>query len=110
MGEDMIDLIRKQSDYLENVEWRFEEMLELIKIIPQDLKEKLRITYYGFGLLEIKYDFDLNKLINIPNNFEKENDIFFSGSISTSPNRRILLEFVEKEFKNFKKKILINKN
>ena len=78
--------------------------------IPQNLKEKLRITYYGFGLLEIKYDFDLNQLINIPNNFEKENDIFFSGSISTSPNRRILLEFIEKEFKNFKKKILINKN
>ena len=39
MGVDMIDLIRKQSDYLENVEWRFEEMLALIKIIPQDLKE-----------------------------------------------------------------------
>jgi hypothetical protein len=78
--------------------------------IPNNIKEKLRITFYGFGLLEIKYNFDLNKFIIIPNEPKKENDIFFSGSISTSPNRKAIIDFVEKEFNNFKKKIVIGKN
>ena len=72
--------------------------------IPNDIKEKLKTTFYGLGSLEIKYDFNLNQLTTIPN------DIFFSGSKSTSPNRNIIVEFVEKEFKELKKKIVINQH
>lgn len=79
--------------------------------LPNDLRDKLRPTYYGLGLLDIKYDFNVHQFSQPENiNYRKDNDIFFSGNFSNTPIRKLVCEFILKEFSELRKKLFINQH
>jgi hypothetical protein len=61
------------------------------------------------GTLDIKYDFNVHKFSQLETiNYESKNDIFFSGILSNSPIRKLVCEFILKEFPEKRTKIIIN--
>jgi hypothetical protein len=77
--------------------------------LSNSLRDKLRLTYYGLGTLDIKYDFNIHKFSQLETiNYESKNDIFFSGTLSNSPIRKLVCEFILKEFLEKRTKIIIN--
>jgi hypothetical protein len=77
--------------------------------LSNSLRDKLRLTYYGLGTLDIKYDFNVHKFSQLETiNYESKNDIFFSGILSNSPIRKLVCEFILKEFPEKRTKIIIN--
>jgi hypothetical protein len=79
--------------------------------LSNNLRDKLRLTYYGLGMLDIRYDFNVHKFSQPERtNYESNNDIFFSGNYSASPIRKSVCEFILKEFPEKRRKIIINKH
>jgi hypothetical protein len=79
--------------------------------LSNNLRDKLRLTYYGLGTLDIRYDFNVHKFSKPERiNYQSNNDIFFSGSLSNSPIRKLVCEFILKEFPEKRTKIIINKH
>lgn len=79
--------------------------------LSNNLRDKLRLTYYGLGTLDISYDFNVHKFSQPETiNFERNNDIFFSGNFSNSPIRKLVCEFILKEFKEKRTKIILNEH
>ena len=63
------------------------------------------------GTLDISYDFNFHKFSQPETiNFGRNNDIFFSGNFSNSPIRKLVCEFILKEFKEKRTKIIINEH
>jgi hypothetical protein len=79
--------------------------------LPNDIRDKLRPAYYGLGLLDARYDFNIHKFI-VPDsiNYEKNNDIFFSENFSNSPIRKLVCQFISKEFPELRKELVINQH
>jgi len=73
--------------------------------------DKFRETFMGLGFLNIKYNLNNYSFDNLKS-LPKSNDIFFSGSLSgnSSKFRNKVLEYINKNFLDLKKKIIINKN
>lgn len=80
-------------------------LLDLKKYnLPVNLENKIILTYYGLGFLDITYD-DLNNSFLIDNNKKREmNSIFFSGTVNKNREYRFqIIEYLEKiEFNNKK--------
>jgi hypothetical protein len=63
------------------------------------------------GTLDIRYDFNVHKFSKPEKiNYQSNNDIFFSGFLSNSPIRKLVCEFILKEFPEKRRKIIINKH
>jgi hypothetical protein len=73
--------------------------------------DKFRETFLGLGFLNIKYDLNNYSFDNLKS-LPKSNDIFFSGNLSgnSSEFRNKVLEYINKNFLDLKKKIIINKH
>lgn len=79
--------------------------------LSNDLRDKLRPAYYGLGLLDVKYDFNVHQFFEVETKeYEKNNDIFFSGNFSNSPIRKLVYEFILREFPELRKKLIINQH
>jgi hypothetical protein len=71
--------------------------------------DKFRETFLGLGFLNINYNLNNYSFDNFKS-LPKSNDIFFSGNLSgnSAKFRSKVLEFINKNFLDLKKKILIN--
>ena len=79
--------------------------------LSNNLRDKLRLTYYGLGTLDIRYDFNVHEFSQPERiNYESNNDIFFSGNYGDSSIRKLVCEFILKEFPEKRKKIIINQH
>jgi len=122
----------QQVCLLVNTDRLFSDLLDLNKILIPNLKliyvtnlikdydryclsnnfrDKLRLTYYGLGTLDIRYDFNVHKFSQTERiNYESNNHIFFSGNYSYSPIRKLVCEFILKEFPEKIRNIIINQH
>jgi hypothetical protein len=71
--------------------------------------DKFRETFLGLGFLNVKYNLNNYSFDNFKS-LPKSNDIFFSGNLSgnSSELRSKVLEYINKNFLDLKKKIIIN--
>ena len=71
--------------------------------------DKFRETFLGLGFLNINYNLNNYSFDNFKS-LPKSNDIFFSGSLSgnSSQFRSKVLEYIDKNFLDLKKKIIKN--
>jgi hypothetical protein len=100
-GKKIVDLLEPQLIYSANL---FKDY-NRYKLSLNNL-EKLRLTFYGMGSLNIQYDLK-NHSFQEFKSLPKINDLFFSGR-SSSPIRAAILDFINKNFSDLKKIIKVN--
>ena len=73
--------------------------------------DKLRETFLGLGFLNINYNLNNYSFDNFKS-LPKSNDIYFSGNLSgdSSKFRSECLEYINQNFLDLKKKVIINKH
>jgi hypothetical protein len=104
--ENFLDILEPKLIYVPNLYKDY----NLYRFKNENLN-KLRETFLGLGFLNIKYNLN-NYLFDNFKSLPKSNDIFFSGNLSgnSSEFRSKVLEYINKNFLDLKKKIIINKH
>jgi hypothetical protein len=103
--EILIDIVEPKLIYVTNLYKDY----NLYRFKNKNL-DKLRETFLGLGFLNINYNLNNYSFDNFKS-LPKSNDIFFSGNLKgdSSEFRSKCLEYINQNFLDLKKKILINK-
>ena len=102
--EIFIDIVQPKLIYVTNLYKDY----NLYRFKNKNL-DKLRETFLGLGLLNINYNLNNYSFDNFKS-LPKSNDIYFSGNLSgnSSGFRSKCLEYINKNFLDLKKQIIIN--